>query len=260
MKVCCIQEIIYTGDAGKNKEAFFNKILSCLSDVVVLPEMWFCGFDYKNIKEHARSTPHLIEKLIDIAGNKLVIANMPEMSGDKIYNTIYMITKRGILSAYRKQFLFSPQKEDLYFACHENSIPVVEFMEFNISVATCYEIRFPEVFRSGAYLGTDVFLVPAIWPVSKKDHWLTLLKARAIENQAYVIGCSSSTVYNKEKELKCGYSSAYDPWGEQLFLLSEEPGIANCYVSKERIEEARTSIPSLNDAKDRFIISRIYTD
>ncbi|MEF3255036.1 MAG: hypothetical protein K6348_05665 [Deferribacterales bacterium] len=256
MIVGCIQNTVINGDVENNLKIYLDSISMCNSDIIVLPEMWFCGFDYKNIVEHSQKTPAMIEKISSKSDGKILVVTMPENDNNKIYNTVYIIKDGNILSKYRKQFLFSPQREDQYFSPYDNDVPVVLYNDMNISVATCYEIRFPEVFRIGAYMGAEVFLVPAIWPANKKDHWLTLLRGRSIENQAYVIGCSASKVINNDKELKCGYSAAFDPWGEALFVLDQSETIGYAEVSKEKVYEVRRSIPSLSDAKKRFDINK----
>lgn len=256
MRVACIQDTIYTGDVKSNINNFTNRISSCESDVILLPEMWFCGFDYQRIKYHAEETNNLINMLKSNAKDKIIVSSMPEIDGNDVYNTVFAISSDGIIAKYRKQFLFSPQREDEYFKSAENDITVFEYKGIKFAMATCYEIRFPEVFRIGAYGGAEVFLVPAIWPAAKSSHWLTLLKARAIENQSFVVGCSSSSVVRGEKVLRCGYSAAFDPWGEQLFALGEEEGIASAEIDVSKISMVREQIPSLKDAKNRFNINK----
>lgn len=256
MKVACIQNTIYTGNIRSNTNNFINRIVSCSEDVVVLPEMWFCGFDYQNLKRYAQEANGVIDILKSNGKGKIIVSSMPEIEGNDLYNTVYVIGENGILAKYRKQFLFSPQREDEYFKASDNDITVFEYKGVKFAVATCYEIRFPEIFRIGAYKGAEVFLVPAIWPAAKSSHWLTLLKARAIENQAYVIGCSSSSVIRGEKVLKCGYSAAFDPWGDNLFTLAEDSGVGTAELDMPKVSVVREQIPSLNDAKKRFYINK----
>jgi len=254
LRITCIQNTVYTGDVSKNIDNFMNIILSLNSDVVVMPEMWFCGFDYNNIKQHAEYTPKVIESLKSNCSGKIIVGSMPEEDHGDIFNTIFVVSSDVIVARYRKQFLFSPQREDQFFKRSDNDITLFEYKSTKFATATCYEIRFPEVFRIGAYNGAEVFLVPAIWPAAKSSHWLTLLRARAIENQAYVVGCSSSSVIKGDKILKCGYSAAFDPWGEQLFVLGEDPDVATINIDLSKVSLVREQIPSLNDAKNCFNI------
>ncbi|MCX8083869.1 MAG: hypothetical protein N3C60_03010 [Calditerrivibrio sp.] len=256
MRIACIQEVIYTGLADKNIDTFVSKILSCEADIVLLPEMWFCGFDYTGISDHASRVEEIICLLKSNAVNKLIVCSMPEKAIVGIYNTTYGITSDGVIATYRKQFLFSPQREDQYFLKSDENITTFKYKDVNFAMATCYEIRFPEIFRISAYEGAEVYLVPAIWPAAKSLHWLTLLRARAIENQAYVVGCSCSKAVKNDKELKCGYSAGFDPWGEELFCLGEESGIAYVDIDRSKITTVREQIPSLNDAKKCFVINK----
>ncbi|MCB4204692.1 hypothetical protein LF845_06925 [Deferribacterales bacterium Es71-Z0220] len=260
MKIGCSQRIIKTGHVEDNLAHFVND-LSFYSDegvsLVVFPEMWATGFDYKNIVTHAEATENIVEQISKKLGhNQLAILSLPEKSVDKVYNTIFAVTNNGVVVKYRKTFLFSPLKEDIYFARGDMDIPVFNFNDFNISLHTCYEIRFPEVFRIAAYNGSDLMIVPAIWPEFKKYHWLTLLRARAIENQAYVVGCNAAEVINDTKTIICGNSAVFDSWGESVGYTEKGSNRLIVEITKEKVTEVRQAIPSLKDAKDFFKINK----
>jgi len=260
MKIGCSQRIIKTGYLEDNLNHFVND-LSFYSDegvsLVVFPEMWATGFDYNHIEVHAEATENIVEQVSKkLSNNQLAILSLPEKSNGKVYNTIFAVTNNGIVAKYRKTFLFSPLKEDIYFSRGDMVIPVFKFNDFNISLHTCYEIRFPELFRIAAYNEADLMIVPAIWPEFKKYHWLTLLRARAIENQAYVVGCNAAEVINNSKTLLCGNSAVFDSWGESVGYIENGSNRLIVEIAKEKINEVRQTIPSLNDARSFFKINK----
>ena len=112
---------------------------------------------------------------------------------------------------------------------------------FSVGLMTCYDVRFPEFARSLVDAGSDLMVVPAAWVKGplKEDHWETLLRARAIENTAYVIGAGQTG------RMYVGSSMVVDPAGVALAKLGDEEGLAVCDVSLERLAEIRVRNPSL---------------
>jgi len=260
MKIACIQKDIHLGDIVRNTDAFLPEVESLSNDnynIIMLPEMWATGFDYHNLQSHSKNTDNLIKEIAKITNkNSLVISSLPENDSDKIYNTIFAINSEGIVSTYRKNFLFSPLKEDQYFS-KGNSYSIFNFNNTRISLHTCYEIRFPELFRIAAFNGSQLMLVPAIWPAEKKEHWMTMLKARAIENQCFVVGCNTSNAHTTKKTIKCGISLVVDPWGN--ILNEAAPGVESIIkaeIDLNKCNEVREKIPSLKDASEVFDIKK----
>lgn len=260
MKVFALQLPVSLGNVEKNRSDFIDKIKAVSDDspsIFVLPEMWLTGFDYKNLVRHSELTEDICTELASILKeNDLVISSLPEKNGKKVFNTIYAVTKDGVAAKYRKNLLFSPTRENEYIDSGDNII-VFEHFGVKIGLHLCYEIRFPELFRMSAFLDADVFLVPAVWPGNKKAHWQTLTRARAIENQCYLVGANCSVMHTTKQDMPCGFSVAFDPWGEPLFNESEESGVFVCEINPEKVKEIRNSIPSFYDAKDTFQIHKI---
>ena len=260
MKVVCLQNSIVTGDTERNVSVFSDLVASCRGNggyIVVLPEMWATGFDYPKISRHAELSHIFIEKTqVLLEDGCLAILSLPEIENGRVFNTVFAVSKSNIIAKYRKTFLFSPMKEDTYFS-HGSGDPVIfEYNGAAISLHTCYEIRFPELFRVTAYKGAEVMLVTAIWPESKKAHWLTLLRARAIENQCFVVGCNASEVITGNKHLDCGYSAVFDPWGEIVGSLESGVGCLAVDLELEKTSKVREELPSLKDAKSFFAINK----
>jgi predicted amidohydrolase len=119
--------------------------------------------------------------------------------------------------------------------------PVVEIAGIRVGFAICYDLRFPELFRYIAGQGAQLIIVPSAWyqgPM-KKDHWLTLLQARAIENTLYVAGC------NLIGPSFCGCSSLFDPFGVKLASAEEEETLLLGKINADRIDMVRQKLPCL---------------
>jgi predicted amidohydrolase len=160
------------------------------SDLVLFPELWSTGYDLANASRYASGLEQgLLAELsalarrlgIFIAGSTLV----SNPSG-KNSNTLTVFSPAGILlGRYSKIHLFRLMDEDQYLAAG-SEIQTVDLPFGKAGLAICYDIRFPELFRSQALAGAEMILLPAEWPHPRLSHWQTLLRARAIENQVFV--------------------------------------------------------------------------
>lgn len=258
MKIVSLQLPVRLSDVAENMKVFCDAVsqLSGGQDtIVILPEMWMCGFDYERLGEFSEKTEDAIKAIQGIIdSNTLVISALPEKNQNKVFNTTYAVTKDGVLGKHRKNFLFSPLREDEYFD-KGSDICVVDFKGVNVGLLVCYEIRFPELFRLTSFAGAEIIVLPAIWGQIKKEHWLTLLRARAIENQCYIAGGNTSVMHGK-KDMACGFSATIDPWGEFLFEPSAAEGVYTAEADLDTVKDIRTKIPSFFDAREVFDIKR----
>lgn len=259
MRIVLLQLPVVLSDFDRNLSKFINGLTQSLDGqdtIVVLPEMWGCGFDYKNLSVFAEKTDEvnaMIQSAVD--DNTLVISTSPEKNQNKVFNTVYAVTKQGVSGKYRKNLLFSPTGEDKYFGIG-NDTCVVGFKGTKVGIVLCYEIRFPELFRLTAAQGAEIITVPAVWPEVKKEHWRTLTRARAIENQLFVAGCNCSVMHTARKDMKCGYSVGWSPWGEALTDAGEGEGAFVFDADISQVGGIREQIPSYNDAQRMFEIRR----
>lgn len=259
MNIVMFQLPVVLSDFEGNKKRFLDK-LAQQSDkqdtIMVLPEMWGCGFDYNNLSDFAEKTEQVLEEIQSIIGDStLVITTHPERNQNKVFNTVYAVTKDGIIGKYRKNFLFAPTGENKYFDTG-NDICVVEFKGVKVGLLLCYEIRFPELFRLSADAGAEIITIPAVWPEMKREHWQTLTRARAIENQLFIAGCNCSFMHTRKKDMPCGYSVAYDPWGEDLIPSEAGERVFEFDFDAAKVAEIREKIPSFSDAMNAFEIKR----
>lgn len=162
----------------------------------------------------------------------------------RVYNTAHIFSPRGgIAASYRKLHLFdalSVRESDTMLP-GDDLPPVVDIAGVRVGLAICYDLRFPELFRYLAARGAQLVLVPSAWyqgPM-KEVHWLTLLRARAIENTFFVAGC------NLVGTAFCGSSAVFDPFGVRLAGAGEAATLVSASVEIPRLEAVRRKLPSL---------------
>ncbi|GBC61194.1 carbon-nitrogen family hydrolase [Desulfonema ishimotonii] len=228
--------------------AYIEELAQQGVSLAVLPEMWTCGFDNDNLPAHARRTPEILVQLGRLAvRHRMIIAgSMPESDGDRVFNTLYLIDADGSpAGAYRKVHLFSVTGENRYFAAGDRNV-VCDTSLGRIGLMTCYDLRFPELCRALTLRGAGLILVPAQWPDTRIDRWDVLARARAIENQVYLIGCNRCGTENNT--VFSGHSLIADPSGEVLqWLENGESGIRYADIRPDRIRKIREYMPSLKE-------------
>jgi omega-amidase len=178
------------------------------AQLAVLPEMWSAGYDYKRLAKHAEETPRVIEAISRRSAELelVVVGSLPEQDSGKIYNTAYVIDRGELVGSYRKLHMFSTMGEDRFLSPGDRSL-VVSTSVGRLGVAICYDLRFPELFRKMALEGAEVICLPAEWPKPRQEHWRTLLRARAMENQLFVVATNC-----------CGIQGKLDFFGMSLLL------------------------------------------
>ncbi|MCM1021485.1 MAG: nitrilase family protein [Muribaculum sp.] len=202
LKVAAIQLNIAWGDIDTNLiEA--EKLIASLPegyDLAVLPEMFTTGFIVERdlalkcaetINGHTLNKMRLWAKKYNLA----VAGSVIVAEGEKLKNRAYFVEPSGEVTEYDKHHLFEISGENLIYASGERPIPIVRYRGWNIAMAVCFDLRFPAWLRSDKG-GYDLLLVMANWPDTRLYAWEHLLIARAIENQAYVIGANRSGIDN----------------------------------------------------------------
>lgn len=214
-KLCAaaIQFNITLGEIDRNLmtvEAALDRVAKQKVQLAVLPEMWSVGYDYKRLAKHAAQTPRVIEALCRQTAelSLVVVGSLPELDEGKIYNTAYVIDRGILVGSYRKLHLFSTMGEDRFLAAGDQSL-VVSTSAGRLGIAICYDLRFPELFRKMALEGAEIVCLPAEWPKPRQEHWRTLLRARAMENQFFVVATNC-----------CGIQGKFDFFGMSLLLSS----------------------------------------
>ncbi len=225
-----LQFSVRLGDMGANLDTV-KRGLADLDPggpgVVVLPELWSAGFAYDTLHEQAAKTPALIEVLARLAAKYGVhlAGSLPELVltdlDSLVYNTLFTVGPHGVVGSYRKQQLFAPIEEDRYFTAGDDPQPVTTELG-RIAGLVCYDLRFPDLAASQAASGAGLLLVSAQWPGMRKEHWRTLLRSRAIENQMFVAACN-----------RCGTSGNLDFAGHSMVVAPDGTVLAEAGEGEE---------------------------
>ena len=150
------------------------------------------------------------------------------------------------VARYAKMHLFSPAGEADCCTVGEQVI-TFRWGDFTVAPFICYDLRFPEIFRAAVRKGADLFVVIASWPQQREAHWATLLRARAIENQAYVVGvnrCGSDPNHQYS-----GRSMILDPRGQTIVEAGNAECIIHCEPSLQQLMEWRNEFPAVRDMR-----------
>ena len=221
------------------------------SKFVVLPEMFASPFNYDEFEEFSKHTIEILKFLQSNAkkyGFYIIGGSLPVKNnrGEKNYfNRSYLISNEGaVIGYYDKIHVFFQNDEDQFFM-PGNKIPVFQTFYGPIGIQICFDIRFPENIREMVKQGLKILFVPAQFPNPRKEHWLNLLKARAIENQIYVIGANRIGKANDDLSY-FGHSMIIDPYGETLTNGYEKEGVISEYVDVDFLDAYRKSFPILN--------------
>jgi len=251
VSAACIQFTVTLGDVDANLARVKEALRALAGDGVqlaVLPEMWSCGFDYRKLPELARETPRVLEEIsaLSAALGLTVVGSLPEPHGDKVYNTAYVVDRGSLAGSYRKMHLFTLMGEDRALDAGDSPM-VVQTSVGAIGVLICYDLRFPELARRLTLEGAQILAVPGQWPERRRAHWLTLLQARAIENQLFVLGtnCCGTT----GKLLFGGHSLIVAPRGELLAAAAGESCALTAELDLAEISRFRGEIDCLGDRR-----------
>lgn len=256
MRIACIQY----SPAFENPEENFKIVRDLVkkakdkgAEIICLPELFSTGVTLNSEKFSEKIGEKTCEFLSKQAkDNKVYILGSFIEKDDRIMpkNTSVIYDGTGsFVCKYNKNHVFTFGNEDKAYSKGDD-ITFFKIGNFNFCPFICYDLRFPEIFRIASKKGVDVFIISANWPIPREDHWLTLLKARAIENQAYVIGVN---ICGKVSNLNFfGSSVIISPKGEIIAKASDKEEILIGEIDKKSIDEWRKAFPALKDRKDNY--------
>jgi predicted amidohydrolase len=222
------------------------------ADLVVLPELWTTGaFAYESFGTQAEPlqgpTYEAMAKAASEAGVWLHAGSVPERDPDgTLYNTSLVFSPSGELAAsYRKIHRFGFDKGEAVLMGAGEELVTVRLPETVMGVATCYDLRFPELFRGLVDAGAETFVVPAGWPERRRAHWTLLARARAVENQAFVLACGTAGTHAGVPQ--AGHSVVVDPWGEVLAEAGPGEEVLTADFDPATVAGTRDRFPALKD-------------
>jgi len=216
--------------------------------LIVLPEMFATGFSMAADRTAAHA-PAIREFLAALARRHgaWVLGGYAEPGAPRPFNAAALFDPHGGEAlGYRKIHPFSLAGEDRHFAGGDRLPDTADVEGVRVTPLICYDLRFPEPFRAAA-AGTDLFVVIASWPEARRSHWSTLLRARAIENQAYVLGVNR--VGEGDGLSYSGGSALVDPLGETIACAARQPAAVLGSVDPAAVAAARARFSFLADRR-----------
>jgi omega-amidase len=222
--------------------------------LIVLPEMFATGFSMHvaDIAETAAGPTNRFLGELAAEHRSYVVGGVVARAADGSgRNQAAVFGPDGAeVARYEKLHPFSFGEESRHYTGGRDVV-LVECGAWRVAPLVCYDLRFPEVFRRATQLGANLLVVIANWPAPRVTHWVQLLIARAIENQAYVVGVNRS---GRDPKLAYpGGSLIIDPRGAIVAQLDERPGIVSGTLDLAALEEYRRQFPALADMRPEFL-------
>lgn len=257
LRLAIIQMNIEAGNPDRNFARMEEKLAEATAltpkpDLIVLPEMWNTGYALQEIQTLADPEGERTKRVVSAfcrehgigvyAGS---IANRKQ--SQQVVNTSFVFDVNGdVVGEYSKIHLFQLMNEHLHLEAG-GTPGQLALKGHEAGMMICYDLRFPELARKLALGGAKILFVPAQWPHPRLHHWRTLLQARAIENQLFVVSCN--TVGESGGSSFFGHSMVVDPWGQVLAEGQEEEAIITAEIDLALVDEVRGRIPVFADRR-----------
>ncbi|PSQ38044.1 carbon-nitrogen hydrolase [Halobacteriales archaeon SW_10_66_29] len=268
MKLALAQLQIEGSETDTNRDRALSAIREAAdrgADLVALPEIFNVG--YFAFDSYARGAEPLegptITAIQDLAADLgvavlagTIVEDLAASAADGLEtpaedgyaNTAVFVDdtgeRRGV---YRKHHLFGYGSAEQELLEPGESTTTVEYGGFTVGVTTCYDLRFPALYRQLVDAGATLVLVPSAWPYPRVEHWRVLSRARAIENLLYVATINGVGTFDESTLL--GRSTVYDPWGTTVAGLGDEPGVVTARIDPETVTDYREEFPALDDRR-----------
>lgn len=249
-----IQTNLKWEDKAANR-AHLEKLFQEIPDhthIIILPEMFNTGFSMKAAELYETMDGPTIQwmRTQAIAMKKIITGSLIIQADGQYYNRLIWMLPNGQHHHYDKKHLFGKANEDKYFSAGSQRV-IVQVNGWKILLQTCYDLRFP-VWARQQQETYDVLLNVANWPAVRSHAWRSLLVARAIENQSYVLGVNMVGTDGNDLYYS-GDSAAIDFNGDLMWSLNDAAGIGHVTLDKQALLDYRAQMPFLQD-RDRFIL------
>ena len=261
--LCQMKGSFDKNESMKTAESFIREAAENGAEVISLPEMWNCPYSNDYFRKYAEKadgkTVSFLSKLAAELGIYLIGGSIPELDGDKVYNTSFSFDRSGnVIGKHRKVHLFDIDvkggirfmESDTLTAGKDMTVIDTEYCK--IGVAICYDVRFPEWFRKMALAGAKLIILPAAFNLTTGPaHWDLTMRARALDNQVYF--AANSPARDEEGPYQaCGVTCVADPWGEVVSHADENECIVYADIDLERIESIRQQLPLLKHRREEL--------
>ncbi|MGX1560604.1 carbon-nitrogen family hydrolase [Streptomyces sp. NPDC055506] len=254
MRASVIQIAVDEGESVESRRRRMGSLVrdQAGADLVVLPELWTTGaFAYEEFGREAEPlegpTYEAMAKAASDAGVWLHAGSIPERDPDgPLYNTSLVFSPSGDLAAaYRKIHRFGFDKGEAVLMGAGAELVTVRLPETVLGLSTCYDLRFPELFRGLVDAGAETLVVSAGWPERRRSHWTLLAQARAVENQSFVVACGTAGTHAGVPQ--AGHSIVVDPWGEVLARAGADEEVLTVEFDPGKVATTREQFPALKD-------------
>jgi len=256
LKISLFQGYLFWENIDKNLQNIGLRLSGGIrekTDLIILPEMFSTGFTMnagplaEPMNGKTMHWMHKIAKQFDCAVTGSIIIT----EGGKYYNRLIWMNADGTYSYYDKRHLFTLAKEQNVYTAGTKKL-IVELKGWKIFPVVCYDLRFPVWLRNvhGSY---DLLIVVANWPERRALHWRTLLPARAVENQSYVVGLNR-VGHDGNEIYHSGDSTCISPNGNVIYYKRDEEDVYTLSIIGDEVEKTRRTLPFLKDEDDFQII------
>ena len=261
--LCQMKGSFDKNESMANAEDFIRQAAKGGAEVISLPEMWNCPYANEYFREYAETADgaavSFMSKLAEELGIYLIGGSIPELEGEKVYNTSFSFDRKGrIIGRHRKVHLFDIDvKGGIRFMESDTLTPGDELTvldtEFGrIGVAICYDVRFPEWHRKMALAGAKLIVLPAAFNMTTGPaHWDLSMRARALDNQVY-FAANSPARDEDGPYVAYGNSCIADPWGSFIAHADEKECVLYGDIDFEKVEAVRQQLPLLKHRREEL--------
>jgi predicted amidohydrolase len=249
LKITLFQGYLFWENIDKNLQNISLRLSGIRekTDLIILPEMFNTGFtmNAEKLAEPMNGKTMIWMHKIANQFECVVTGSLIIKEGDNFYNRLIWMRPDGKYQYYDKRHLFTMAKEHLTYTAGKSKL-IVELKGWKICPVICYDLRFPVWLRNvdEAY---DLLIVVANWPERRALHWRTLIPARAVENQAYVIGLNR-VGHDGNEIYHSGDSTCISPNGNVIYYKRDEEDVYTFTIVANEIAKTRQALPFLNDA------------
>lgn len=270
MRVALVQFSPDAGTVESNVERALSELATAASrgaDLVAFPELFDVGyfaFDAYDRYAEGLDGPRLARfaaaarehgvwvlagtVVEDLAATAAADVEVATPADEGLANTAVLFSPTGERElVYRKHHLFGYDSAEAALLVPGDALPTTEVEGFTLAVSTCYDLRFPELYREFLDAGADFVLVPSAWPYPRVEHWKTLPSTRAVENLSYVATINGTGSVGGTDLV--GRSTVYDPWGTPVATTDDEETTVYADVDPERVATVRADFPALEDRR-----------
>ncbi|WP_193018703.1 MULTISPECIES: carbon-nitrogen family hydrolase [Staphylococcaceae] len=225
------------------------------ADIVVIPEMWNNGYALSQLENKAdinlENSYPFIQRLAQSYNTNIIAGSVSNYKNDGIYNTAFSVANDGtLINTTDKIHLVPMLDEQKFLKGGKNKPNIFEVNDVPATQVICYDLRYPEITRASIKSGAQIVFVVAQWTTKNLHHWRTLLQARAIENNCYVIACNSVGKVNHanhQTNTYAGHSMIVNPNGKIVIEAQAEEAVLAATIDIDAVKKQRDAIPTLNN-------------